>query len=90
MVGRLVQKEYVGFFIHQLAKANLGLLPTAKYTDLTFNMLGGKTTFGQCRTNLILGVGWKFGPDYLLILWFPSVQGLVRGYFSEEWFFRFH
>ena len=39
--------------------------PPLKYTDLTFNMLSGQTTFGQRRTNLILGVGWKFCPDLI-------------------------
>ena len=65
MVGRLVQKEYVSFFIHQLAKANLGLLPAAEYPDLTFNVLGGKSAFCKCGAHFVLGVGWKFGPDLI-------------------------
>ena len=65
MVGRLIQKKYVGLFVYQLAQAHLGLLTAAEYPDLTFNVLGGKSAFCKCGAHFVLGVGWKFCPDLI-------------------------
>ena len=65
MIGRLVKKQYIGFFIHKLAQTDLCLFSTAEYTNLAFNVFGGKSAFGQRRTHFILGIGRKFCPDLI-------------------------
>ena len=65
MIGRLVKKQHIGFFIDKLAQADFCLFSTAEYTNLAFNVFGGKSAFGQCRTHFILGIGWEFCPDLI-------------------------
>ena len=65
MIGRLVKKQNIGFFIDKLAQTDLCLFSAAEYTNLTFNVFGGKSAFGQCRTHFILGIGWEFCPDFI-------------------------
>ena len=63
MIGRLVQKQNVRLFIHQLTQTHFCLLPATQYTYLTFNMLGSQTAFCKCRPNLILSIRRKLCPD---------------------------
>ena len=65
MVGRLVQKQNVRFFIHQLTQTHLRLFPATQYTYLTFNMLGSQTAFGESRPHLILSIRRELRPDLI-------------------------
>ena len=65
MIGRLVQKQNVRFFIHQLTQTHLRLLPATQYTYLTFNMLGSQTAFCKSRPHLILSIRRKLRPDLI-------------------------
>ena len=62
---RLVQKQNVRFFIHQLTQTHLRLFPATQYTYLTFNMLGSQTAFGESRPHLILSIRRKLRPDLI-------------------------
>ena len=64
MVGWLVQKEDVGWFIQNLAQPDLSLLATGEYTYLTFNVFCSQTTFGQGRAHLKLIKSREFLPDF--------------------------
>ena len=65
MIGRLVQKQNVRFFIHQLTQTHLRLLPATQYTYLTFNMLGSQTAFGESRPHFILSIRRKLRSDLI-------------------------
>ena len=63
MVGWLVQKEDVGWFIQNLAQPDLSLLATGEYTHLTFDVFCSQTTFGQSRAHFKLIKSREFLPD---------------------------
>ena len=65
MVRRLVEDKEVSFAVDEFAEAHFCLLAAGKDTHQAFNVLCGKTAFGERCADFILGLGWKFFPDFL-------------------------
>ena len=65
MVRRLVEDKEVSFAVDEFAEAHFCLLAAGKDTHQAFNVLCGKTAFGERCADFILGIGWKFFPDFL-------------------------
>ena len=65
VVGGLVEDEYIGGTVDQLAETHLCLFTAGQDFDKTFNMLGCKAAFCEGGTHLILAVARKLLPDLL-------------------------
>ena len=63
VVGGLVEDEYIGGTVDQLAETHLCLFTAGQDFDKAFNMLGCKAAFCEGGTHLILGKRGKFLPD---------------------------
>ena len=62
MVGRLVQKKYIGGAVDQLAQAHFRLFSSAENSDLTFDVFCSETAFCQSGPYLVLGIRREFFP----------------------------
>ena len=65
VVGRLVQKQDICFFVYQFAQTHLCLFTTAQYTHLALDMLGSKPAFCKSGPYFILSIRRKFRPDLI-------------------------
>ena len=65
VVGGLVEDEYIGGTVDQLAETHLCLFTAGQDFDKAFNMLGCKAAFCEGGTHLILAVARKLLPDLL-------------------------